>query len=287
MKTVKLLIPSSKYNLKQTYPMKPIGVTVHNTWNTATALAEASYMAGNKLQTSFHWVVDENQAVQCATMTRNCWHAGDGNGNGNRRTIGVEIARSRSNLALFKQAEKNGAKLVAKLLNDHGWTIKQLYKHQDWSGKYCPHRTLDLGWERFKKLVETELKAFRGTTKKVDPKKVWGRTATLKAQKKYGTVQDGVISNQPSVNQKRFKAYTTTTWKFKKSGYKAGSSLIKAMQRDLKKKGYYKGAIDGWAGQDFIKGLQRMLKAKGLYKGKIDGNLGELTATAFNKFLDS
>ena len=30
-------------------------------------------------------------------------------------------------------------------------------KHQDWSGKNCPHRTLELGWPRFVKMVEAEL----------------------------------------------------------------------------------------------------------------------------------
>ena len=30
-------------------------------------------------------------------------------------------------------------------------------KHQDWSGKYCPHRTLDLGWKRFLNKIEKYL----------------------------------------------------------------------------------------------------------------------------------
>lgn len=32
-----------------------------------------------------------------------------------------------------------------------------MYKHQDFSGKYCPHRTLDLGWERFLNKIRTYL----------------------------------------------------------------------------------------------------------------------------------
>lgn len=26
-------------------------------------------------------------------------------------------------------------------------------KHQDWNGKYCLHRTLDMGWERFLNMI--------------------------------------------------------------------------------------------------------------------------------------
>ena len=38
---------------------------------------------------------------------------------------------------------------------ERGWGIDRVKKHQDFSGKYCPHRTLDLGWERFLKMVES------------------------------------------------------------------------------------------------------------------------------------
>ena len=29
------------------------------------------------------------------------------------------------------------------MLKERGWGIHSVKKHQDWSGKYCPHRTLD------------------------------------------------------------------------------------------------------------------------------------------------
>ena len=46
---------------------------------------------------------------------------------------------------------------VAYLLKQYGWGIDRVKKHQDWSGKYCPHRTLDLGWERFLNMVNSYL----------------------------------------------------------------------------------------------------------------------------------
>lgn len=35
--------------------------------------------------------------------------------------------------------------------------MAQVTKHQDYSGKYCPHRTLDYGWDRFKGMIQSEL----------------------------------------------------------------------------------------------------------------------------------
>lgn len=39
------------------------------------------------------------------------------------------------------------------MLKERGWGIDRVKKHQDWSGKYCPHRTLDMGWQRFLDMV--------------------------------------------------------------------------------------------------------------------------------------
>lgn len=41
------------------------------------------------------------------------------------------------------------AKFIADGLKAHGWGIDKVKKHQDFANKYCPHRTLDMGWQRF------------------------------------------------------------------------------------------------------------------------------------------
>lgn len=48
-------------------------------------------------------------------------------------------------------------------------------------------------------------------------------------------------------------------------------SLTLAMQRWLKKLGYYGGKLDGQFGPWTVDALQRFLRAKGLYKGALDG----------------
>ncbi|MEC2444681.1 N-acetylmuramoyl-L-alanine amidase, partial [Bacillus cereus] len=47
------------------------------------------YMIRNDNQVSFHIAVDDKEAVQGIPLERNAWHTGDGNGNGNRKSIGV------------------------------------------------------------------------------------------------------------------------------------------------------------------------------------------------------
>ena len=49
------------------------------------------------------------------------------------------------------------AKFIAYKLREKNWGIERVSKHQDYSGKYCPHKTLDLGWERFLNLIREEL----------------------------------------------------------------------------------------------------------------------------------
>lgn len=165
MNIVKDLVSSSKYNIKCPYSMTPKFIVIHNTANDAPAKNEISYMKSNNNEVSFHFAVDDVEARQGLPLDRNGWHAGDGgNGQGNRYGIAIEICYSKSGGDKFTKAEKNAAKLAAQLMHERGWDISHLKKHQDFSNKYCPHRTLDLGWDRFKKMVQTELNALEGTT---------------------------------------------------------------------------------------------------------------------------
>lgn len=154
----KNLVNSSKYNIKCPYTMKPVGICIHNTSNDASAENEVKYMINNNSSTSYHVAVDEKHVIQAIPFNRNAFHAGDGaNGEGNRKYIGIEICRSTGDLLTFKKCEDNCAKYVAHLLKQYGWTIKNVKRHKDFSGKNCPHRTIDLGWERFLDKIQAEL----------------------------------------------------------------------------------------------------------------------------------
>lgn len=158
MALIKKLISPDKYNLKCPYSMVPKGVCIHNTANDAAAANEISYMQSNGLATSFHIAIDDVEAIQGIPFNRNAWHAGDGvAGEGNRNYIAIEICYSKSGGDKFTKAEQRAAKEVAALLKQFGWNINNVKKHQDFSNKYCPHRTLDLGWQRFLDMINKEL----------------------------------------------------------------------------------------------------------------------------------
>lgn len=165
-------LPTNKYASKCPYSMSPEFLVIHNTANDASAANEISYMQGAS-SVSFHYAVDDKEAIQGLPLDRNGWHAGDGaNGRGNRKGIGIEICYSKSGGPRFDQAEKNGALLAAKLLHARGWDISRVKKHQDFSGKYCPHRTLDMGWQRFLNMVQAELNALNKPAPAPTPAKI-------------------------------------------------------------------------------------------------------------------
>lgn len=160
----KIPMPVSQYPIKCPYGMSPTRIVIHNTANDASAENEIRYMQKNSAQTSFHYAVDDKEAVQGVDLWRNAWHATDGaSGTGNRKGIAIEICYSKSGGERFMKAEENAAELAAKLLIDFGWGIDKITKHQDYcSWKHCPGRTLDLGWDRFVKMVEKKYKAMAG-----------------------------------------------------------------------------------------------------------------------------
>lgn len=137
---VNKFIPSSLYPLKAPYAMTPQYVTIHNTFNDATALNEIAYMTRNTAATSYHVAIDDKHAVQAIPFSRNAWHCGDGNGPGNRQSIGIEICYSKSGGPKYTAAEANAIEYIAHVLKQYGWGIDRVKWHRDWSGKECPHR---------------------------------------------------------------------------------------------------------------------------------------------------
>ena len=160
------MVASSKYNIKCPYPMSPIGICIHNTANSASADAEVRYMISNNNQVSYHVAVDEREVIQAIPFNRNAWASGDGgNGTGNRKYIHIEICRSTGNVATFKKCEQNCAEYVAKLLKQYGWTTANIKQHHDFANKNCPHKTRELGWQRFVNMVQAELNKLNGVAK--------------------------------------------------------------------------------------------------------------------------
>lgn len=167
----KNLVDSSKYDIKCPYMLIPEFIVVHNTANDASAKNEIDYMIRNNNEVSFHIAIDDKEGVQGVPFERNTWHCGDGNGKGNRSGISIEICYSKSGGERFIQAEKNSAEYIARLLKEKGWGIDRVKKHQNFSNKYCPHRTLDMGWERFLDLIKSYMNESQTQIQPTEPKK--------------------------------------------------------------------------------------------------------------------
>ena len=215
MKVIQNLVPTSKYNIKCPYPMVAEFIVVHNTANDASAENEIKYMISNNEKVSFHYAVDDKEIVQGIPENRNAWHAGDGaNGEGNRKGIAVEICYSKSGGQRFIEAEKLAAKFIAYKLNEKGWGIDKVKKHQDFSGKYCPHRTLDIGWQRFLDMVNNELNKLKGADKVTDKNtpSSWAKEAWEWAKKE--GITDGTNPQKPATREEVITMIHRTVKKF-------------------------------------------------------------------------
>jgi hypothetical protein len=138
--------PIHNFDNRESYPMTPEYITIHNFGSDDIAEDVTEYVDNTSEVKSWHFTVGKDKIYQELPLNLNGWHSSDGlNGTGNRKSIGIEIEEN-------YQAMDNAAKLVAYLQLQNDYEIKT---HQDWSGKYCPRWILDnYSVEYFKNLVE-------------------------------------------------------------------------------------------------------------------------------------
>lgn len=299
----KNLVASNKYSIKCPYEMKPTRIVVHNTANDASAANEIAYMIRNNNEVSFHYAVDDKEIVQGVPENRNTWNAGDGgNGKGNREGISIEICYSKSGGSRFTKAQANTAEFVAYLLKQYGWGIDKVTKHQDYNGKYCPHRTLDQGWDKFIAQVNSYLNP---KTKEIY--RVRTSWINIVSQKGAFTVLDNAIEccNKAGKNYKVFdskgkivyeiqetpaptpapkptpivKPTVVTTTNLKKG---STGNAVKTLQNNLNLLGYNCGTADGIFGDKTVVAVKNFQKANKL---AIDGIVGKNTQSAIEKAL--
>jgi len=175
-----------------------IGVTIHNTdrikvaagTTPAEQYTRATYN-GNMNSVRVHYYTDHVCAWQNLPLDLSGWHAADGNGDGNRKTIAIECIMSPAYDDTDKKAEDNAARLAAALLVNNGWSIDRLYTHTHWLNvrdgkrgtvdklntmnhpyKRCPAYIIP-HWNKFKCLVLKYMDELSGATiNKVDTDKL-------------------------------------------------------------------------------------------------------------------
>ena len=282
------------YNL----PEKPIGVTVHNTdWITTapnTTPAEQYTRAtvnGNMNDVRVHYYVDHTCAWQTLPLTLAGWHAADGSGNGNRKTIAIECIMSSAYNDTDKKSEDNCAKLAAYLLYSYGLSINELYTHTHWLNvrdgvkgdndylntrrhpyKWCPLYILP-HWASFKAKVQQYLNQLYGNTATTAPTQntVTGYTKTLEKgtpiYKEIGGAKTSEITSTTKYTIIEDKVVNGVKY----GKLKSGAGWVE-LERIVK--------VYNINNKDDVKALQNALNAKGFNCGTADGIVGTNTTKA-------
>ena len=243
-------------------------ITIHETANTdkgADAQTHAN-LQSNGFTASWHWQVDDKEAIQSFAHTAQLWHAGDGKGNGNLNSIGIEICVNSG--GDFKKAVANAAELVKKIMKDEGIPQSNVVQHNRWSGKNCPTNLRNgnkgVNWADFNRMISVS------TSK---PNKTQTKPAT--------------VTNPVGKPAKQTWTKVTGNWTGQTLGIGEYGAPVKQLQTMLanNKPPYYpnKGAknngVDSYYGDDTEDAVRRFQSMNGL---TADGMAGKATYAKLN-----
>ena len=147
------------------------GIIAHWTANPgwgANAMANRNYFNTATRYASAHYIVDDESIVQCIPDHEVAFHVGAKNykpiGEGMREddltpnyfTIGFEMCVNAD--GNWEQTYLNSVDLARYLLNKYNFTIQDLYRHYDITGKQCPRMMIEeKAWQKFKQDVNAGL----------------------------------------------------------------------------------------------------------------------------------
>ncbi|CAN2250214.1 phage PBSX; N-acetylmuramoyl-L-alanine amidase [Bacillus subtilis] len=280
-------IPKGNKN-RPAYLMNPLYITVHNTSNTAKgadAASHARYVKNPETATSWHFTVDDKKIYQHLPLNENGWHAGDGNGTGNRKSIGIEICENSD--GDFEKTVSNAQWLIKKLMKEQGISFANVVPHKHWSGKECPRKLLDC-WDSFKAGING---AASSPTKTV--KKTTGDTHTVKKGDTLSEIakEHGVsVASLQSLNGIKNPNLIKVGQVLKLTGSSSSSTKPSSKKTSIAlPSGTFKVTNPMRKGDD-VRRIQKALAAlyfypdKGAKNNGIDGVYGPKTANAVKRF---
>lgn len=131
-------------------------LVVHETDNTSVG-ADADAHArlqinGNSREASWHWQVDDREAVQSFEHFWECWATGTYVGN----SQGIQVEICVNSDGNYLKAVENAASLIAKIIKDEKITVQNIVQHNHFSGKNCPRniRAGKVSWTQFMDMVK-------------------------------------------------------------------------------------------------------------------------------------
>lgn len=137
-------------------------ICIHETGNKTTGSRADNHARlqanGNNRQASWHWTVDDIEAVQSFEHDYACWAAGATLGN--KEAIQIEMCvNSDGN---YMKTVENTAMLVAQILKEEKLSIKDVVQHYDYSKKNCPEIMRSgkiITWQQFLKKTENYMQS--------------------------------------------------------------------------------------------------------------------------------
>lgn len=241
-------------------------LTIHQTGNTkkgANAQMHANLQSG-VYGASWHYQVDDKEAIQSFEHGYSCWHSSDGRGNGNLNSIAIEGCINED--GNYVQSIKNMAELAAIILKQEGIPISNMKQHNDWdikNRKNCPAQIRagkdGINWTKFVQMVQDNLNKLNG--KPVSKPVVVAPKPTPAPVKSKYNLPSGVY---------RYRA---------NEAMRHGNDVLQ-IQLALSSLYFYpnKGAknngCDSWYGKDTANAVKRFQSMHGL---SADGDYGEKT----------
>lgn len=121
-------------------------ITIHNTNNYGMSARELFTWLNEKNKSSqgCHYLVDHNEIIEVMPIIWCTYHTGKGYDYAFNHSIAIEICSNLNN-DLYLKGEAKAVELIKELMEQYGFTTKDLYFHQDWNNKaYCPASILNI-----------------------------------------------------------------------------------------------------------------------------------------------
>lgn len=255
---------------------KITAITIHH-WGSLGQKFQnvVNFLCTNHSPTSAHYVVEDGKVACIVAPANVAWHSG--NARGNATTIGIEL-RPEATAGDYATA----AQLIRELRDTYGEL--PLRPHKYWKNTACPGK-----WDLNK--LDRMADALKG-------KKIEVKPSSTKPPVKYPVVKPTPkpVAKKgyphtalPAKNTHTDDSHNAWVALLAAVDFK-DKDLGMAMQKWLRSLGYYPAKsfkLDGQMGKYAVQELQKFLKSKGLYKGAIDGGRGAMTVKAEIAYLNS
>lgn len=161
----KRFIPKGRPNRPE-IKMNPEYITVHDTGNTMDEFSADNFvifLQEYSEENGWHYTVGDDVIYQHLPLDEIAWHCGDEDGDGNMKSIGVEICMNES--LDREKAEEKAQELIAMLMVDKDIPIENVVQHSYWDDFFdCPVliRSRENGWEDFISKIEEKVGMIKG-----------------------------------------------------------------------------------------------------------------------------